>query len=204
LIIETQTGAMSTPAYTPTNPSTALPTFTSSPTLGSTQTLTPTVTSTSTSVSSISTFIPVADAYVNESSPETNYGNLLTLRADFSPVVRSYLRFDVQGLSGTVTRVTLRIFTNSSSSTGYEVRNVADNSWTELTINYANSPIVDGVTGSSGPFGAGVWMTVDITPLVTGNGTLNLALTTTNDTAFSLASRETGATAPQLIVETSP
>jgi hypothetical protein len=216
LIIETETSHISTPAHTPTNPSTASPTFTPSATLGTTSTAsntpasaltltaTPTFTSTPAPVNSIFTFLPVADAYVNESSPGTNYGSLLTLRADASPVVRSYLRFDVQGLSGTITRVTLRIFTNSSSSTGYEVRNVADNSWGELTINYSNSPIVDSIAGGSGSFGGGVWTTVDITSLVDGNGTLNLALTTTNNTAFSLASREAGANAPQLIVETSP
>jgi hypothetical protein len=126
------------------------------------------------------------------------------LRADGSPLVRSYLRFDVQGLTGAVTRATLRIFTNSSSSAGYEVRSVTDNTWNELTLNYNNAPAMEGVTAASGPFGAGMWITVDITPLISGNGTFNLALTTTGSTAFSLASRESGGNAPQLIVETTP
>jgi hypothetical protein len=110
----------------------------------------------------------------------------------------------VQGLSGSITRVTLRIFTNSSSSAGYEVRKVADNTWTESTLNHTNAPAMDGVTAVSGSFGTGVWTTVDITPLVTGNGSYNIALTTTSGTAFSLASRESGANAPQLIIETVP
>ena len=133
-----------------------------------------------------------------------NYGNATTLRADGSPVVRSYLRFDIQGLSGTVTHATLRIFTNSSSSTGYEVQGVSDNSWSELAINFANAPAMNGVTNTSGSFASGAWTTVDITPLIMGNGTFSLALTTTNSTAFSLASREAGANAPQLIIETTP
>jgi hypothetical protein len=141
---------------------------------------------------------------VNASSPTSNYGTLTTLRADGSPIVTSYLRFDVQGLSGTVLRATLRIFTNSSSSTGFEAHNVPDNSWSETTINYSNAPAFDSAMGASGPFGAGTWMTVDITPLINGNGVFNIALTTTNDTAFSLASRESGANAPQLIIETLP
>ena len=182
------------------------PTATATPTRTGTmsQTQTPTFASTSTPVQSMSTFVPVADAYVNELSPGTNYGALTSIRADASPIVRSYLRFDVQGLSGPVTHATLRIFTNSSSSTGYEVRGLTDNSWGELTINYSNSPAVGDVTATSGPFGSGVWITVDITPLITGNGTVSIALTTTNNTAFSLASREAGTNAPQLIVETSP
>jgi hypothetical protein len=134
----------------------------------------------------------------------TNYGTSMTLRADASPVVRSYLRFHVQGISGSITRVTLRIFANSSSGVGYEVRNVPDNSWEELTITYANAPAVDGVTTVQGPFGTGAWTSVDITPLITGNGTFNLALTTTSSTALSLASREAGANAPQLVVEMAP
>jgi hypothetical protein len=153
---------------------------------------------------STTTFNPSADAYVNSGSPASNFGSLTTLRADASPDIHSYLRFDVQGLPGTVTRVTLRIFTNSSSSTGYEVRNVTDNTWGELTINYSNAPAVGPVTATSGPFATGVWTTVDITPLISGNGTYTIALTTTNATAFSLASRESGANAPQLVIETSP
>jgi hypothetical protein len=184
----------STPSATPTHTRTA----TSTPG----QTSTPTATTTETG--HLFTFVPVADSYVNESSPTTNYGTVTTLRADASPTVRSYLRFDVQGLSGTVTRVTLRIFTNSSSSTGYEVRNVADNTWNEGTLNHTNAPAMDAVTATSGAFGASAWTSVDITPLITGNGSFNIALTTTSSTAFSLASRESGANAPQLVIEMEP
>ena len=150
------------------------------------------------------TFNPIADAYTNEGSATTNYGTATTLRADATPVVRSYLRFNVQGLSGSITHVTLRIYTNSTSSAGYEVRNVADNTWVESTITHTNAPAVSGVSATSGAFGTGVWTTVDITSLITGSGTYNIALTTTSGTAFSLASRESGVSAPQLIIETGP
>ena len=114
------------------------------------------------------------------------------------------LCFNVQGLFGSITWVTLRIFTNSSSSAGYEVRNVADNTWAESTINHTNATTMDAVTATSGPFGASAWTTIDITPLITGNGSYNIVLTTTSGTAFSLASREAGANAPQLIIEGYP
>jgi len=123
---------------------------------------------------------------------------------DGSPIVSSYLRFNIQGVSGRVTRVTLRVYANSSSSTGYTVYTVVNNTWTETTINYNNAPPVGSPAGSSGAFSTGVWTTVDISSLVTGNGTINLALATSNSTAVSLASRESGANAPQLIVETVP
>ena len=218
LVIETQfisspTPSMTsvptdTPTYTPTSTSGPSPTPTDTPTATAspTGTATPSQTPipTATSMFNTFTFNPVADAYTNEGSVSTNYGTATTLRADATPLVRSYLRFNVQGLSGSVTHVTLRIFTNSSSSAGYEVRNVADNTWTEGSINHTNAPAMDGVSATSGAFGTGVWTTVDITSLITGNGTYNIALTTTSGTAFSLASRESGVNAPQLIVETGP
>jgi len=126
------------------------------------------------------------------------------VRVDGSPIVRSYLRFNVQGLNGTINKVTLRIFANSASSSSLVVNSVSNNTWTETTINYNNAPPIGSSIGSFSPISAGVWINIDITAYVTGNGTYNLALTTPGGTAISLASRESGANAPQLIIETRP
>ncbi len=150
------------------------------------------------------TFTPVADAYVFQTNPTTNYGTSNLLRADGSPIMRSYLRFNITGVNGTVTRVTLRVFANSAHSTGYNIGNVTNNTWTETGINYNNSPVIGSSVGSSGSFGAGVWTTVDVTSLVTGNGTLNLGLYTTSATAISFNSRQASTNMPQLIVEFTP
>ena len=182
------------------------------PTPTPTQTRTPTATATAsqtstltaTAVSSLFTFLPSADAYVNAESLTSNYGSSTSLRADASPEVRSYLRFSVQGLNGTVTRATLRVFANSASSQGCSAHGVSNNTWTESTINFSNAPSVGGALGSSGSFGAGIWISMDVTAYITGNGTYNLALTTPGSTAVSLSSRELGANAPQLIVQTAP
>ena len=124
---------------------------------------------------------------------------------DGSPVTESYLRFNVQGISGIVSSATLRVFANSKQSAGYQAHGVVDNSWGETTITYANAPLFDAaVTGSSGSVPGGAWTAADVTPLVLGNGTLSLALTTSSVTSLSLASRESGANAPQLVVVTSP
>ena len=123
---------------------------------------------------------------------------------DGSPIVRSYLRFNVQGLSGAVTRARLRIFANSASSQGCTASSVSDSTWSESTLNYNNAPPLGSALASSGAFGAGVWISMDVTAYITGNGTYNLALTTPGSTAVSLASRQSGANAPQLVVETAP
>jgi hypothetical protein len=146
----------------------------------------------------------VVDSYVNSDSPTANTGTSTQLRVDGSPIVRSYLRFIVQGLNSRVTRATLRVFANSGANSGCVANIVANNTWTETGINYNNAPPLGSALGSSGSFGTGVWITMDVTAYITGNGTYSLAVNTPGSTAVSLASREAGANAPQLIVETGP
>jgi hypothetical protein len=146
----------------------------------------------------------VADSYVNEPSPTVNYGTSTALRVDGSPFVRSYLRFNVQGLAGTITKATLRVYATSSSSIGYDVRSVSDNSWDERTLNYTNAPAFGPVVASSGSFTGPIWKELDVTVLINGDGTYSLALTTPHTTAIGFASREAGANAPQLVITTAP
>jgi hypothetical protein len=161
----------------------------------------PTPTSTPTTGGSL-TFTPVADAYVNSGSPTSNFGTSTALRADASPDLHSYLKFTVTGSPGPVKSAILKLFANSGSTTGVDVRGVADTTWGEKTINYTNMPALAGtVTGSSGPFTTTpAWISIDVTALITGDGTFSLAVETTNATAISLASKESGANAPQLVV----
>lgn len=206
--------AVSVPANaTPTDTPTPTATATSTPTASATpsQTSTPTATSTSSATATQTpgaggsfTFTPTADAYVYSVNPTTNFGALTVLRADASPDMRSYLRFNLQGLTGTVERATLRIFANSASTSGINIHGVSDNTWSESTINYNNAPPIGGSVGSLSPVGAGSWISIDITVYITGNGTYTLALTTPGSTAISFASRQANTNVPQLIVETIP
>jgi hypothetical protein len=149
------------------------------------------------------TLAPVADAYVNKNKPNTNFGTNSKLKVQASPTLRSYLRFNVQGISGTVTRATLRLNAASGSTAGFDVRGVSNNAWGETTITYANAPPTAATaSGSSGPYSSGQWVSIDITPLVVGNGLVSLALTA-NTSSTSLNSREASSSLrPQLVVET--
>ncbi len=198
----------STPAATETMSPTSTPTpaftFTSVPmntvtaTAIATATGTPAAASPTSSVSVIMEFSPSADAYADASNPTVNTGSSTQIRIDNSPVVHGYLRFDVQGLSGSVTKATLRVYANSSSSAGYQVYQVPDTSWSETTITYNNAPALGGMVGSMAAFSGGAWTTVDVTSVINGNGTFSLGLTDKNNTAISFVSREGGANAPQL------
>jgi hypothetical protein len=197
----TPTGS-ATDTATPTDTPTPTPT-TATPTQTDTPSPTPTTpTPTSTTAPNSFTFTPVADSYVNASSTSTNYGTSTTLRVDGSPFVNSYLRFNLSGLSGTVTKATLRIYANSASTSGIQAHGVSDISWGEKTITYANAPAMSGVVSTSSGVKANSWVEMDVTSIVSTNGLLSLAASTSGGTAISLASRESGANAPQLVVIT--
>ena len=188
-------GPTATPAATNT------PTPTLSPTNTPTGTQAATSTPASTSGGSL-TFSPVADTCIDASHPSTNYGISTMVRTDASPVIQTYLLFNVQGISGSVTSAKLRVYANSSSSMKYDVRSVSNTSWGEKTLTYNNAPAASSVINSSAPsFAANSWTEVDVTSLIQTNGLVSLALTSANNTAVSFSSKE-GTHPPQLIVQT--
>src|SRR5439155_14025090 len=113
------------PSATPTLPPTPTPT----PTLAATPTPTPTPTGGET-VFSVS-----ADAQIKSTSPDGNYGTYPTIRANTSSsyTYRSYLTFDLAGISGSVTSATLRLFVTDGSPDGGRVAPVSS-SWSESTL----------------------------------------------------------------------
>ncbi len=148
------------------------------------------------------TLLPIADSYVDASSLTTNYGTSVSLRFDGSPVVQSYLMFDLTGITGTVTKATLRVYANTASSAGYTVGGTAS-TWTETGLTASNAPAAGASVGGSGAIVAGSWTTVDVTVLIVA-GKLSLVMSGINSTAVRLSSRESGATAPQLVLDFGP
>ncbi|MGB0387624.1 MAG: DUF7594 domain-containing protein [Ardenticatenaceae bacterium] len=148
------------------------------------------------------TFNASADAYVKGNNPSNNYGGSSLLRADLSPETRSYVQFDVQDVVGTIDSATLRIFANSGSSVGIEVSSIiTTTSWEESSITFSNAPTVSTFITSTGSFAGGTWLELDISSLVTAEGLVNVALTTSSNTAISLSSRE-GTNPPELVIDT--
>ena len=203
----TATPTVSAATPTPTVAPTATPPPVGTATPAATPTLAPTPTSTQTpaptgvATTNTYTFTAIADSYVLATYPDTNYGSSVQLRVDGSPLTRSYLRFDVQGLVNPVASAQLYVYANSGSSGGYQVGGVADNTWTEPGLTYNNAPPVGPAVSSSGAFASNTWTTAGATALVGGSGTVNLALGGINSTAISFSSRQ-GAHPPLLVVTT--
>lgn len=142
------------------------------------------------------------DTYTSEQAPTRNYGRSTTLRHDGDPLIQSYVKFAVTGSHTTVTKATLRVWANQKG-TALTARTVSP-SWSELTMTATNAPTPGAAAGSAASFDGGTWVDIDVTPAVTGDGTYAFQLRTTQSTAFTVDSREAGATAPTLVVESVP
>jgi hypothetical protein len=148
------------------------------------------------------TFIAVADAWVDASVPTANFGSDATLKVDGSPVNTTYLKFNLSGV-GSPPSAALRLYVKNDNDNPFEIRKVANTSWSESTINATNAPPVGDVVASSGPVTAGNWYTIDVSSALTGDGLLSLALTTSGSKSTSLHSRE-GLNKPQVLIPAPP
>lgn len=148
------------------------------------------------------TFTPTADAYVKSDTATTNYGSASNLRVRSSgPIVRTYLKFDVSGLSGPAVSAKLRLRVADPGSDGGRVYLVTDNGWTETGVNWSNAPALGAAGGLIGPVTtAGVSIEVNVSAAVTGNGTWTLAVADGGRDPVWYDSRES-ANDPQLIID---
>jgi calcineurin-like phosphoesterase family protein len=164
------------------------------------------VSSASVAPAAITTFTAVADTYVQDTTPTINYGTASQLFVDGSPVDRTFLKFTASGLVDPVTNAKLRIHTDdiksASSSVGGTLQAVSDTTWSETALVWNNQPALGATLGSVGAVVRNNWYEVDVTSAVTGNGTFSFALSSTNNNNAIYDSRETGATAAQLVVTT--
>ncbi len=149
------------------------------------------------------TLDPVADAQVYSSSTSKNYGTLSTIRAKggTSSIYQSFLRFNVTGLSGSVTGVKLRLFVTDASPNTQSVYPVADTSWGETAITWNNAPAMGGTAlGAATAPTASSYVEINLsTAAVTGNGLVSFGLQSNGTNSAIFSSRE-GANHPQLVI----
>ncbi len=148
-------------------------------------------------------FGAVADATALSAAPAANTGSDTRLVADKSPLTHSFLRFEVAGLTSAPTGAELRLWVTDKSGSAPEVRPVTS-PWAEATVTWDTRPSVGSAVDDHGSVSAGRFVEYDVTPLVTGNGTVDLALVADSTDGTDFASREESDAArrPQLVVET--
>ena len=130
-----------------------------------------------------------ADANTSKAKQKRNYGRTATVKLDRDPRQVGYLRFAPR-FSGSVSKATLRIFTTTSSRTGFDVFR-AGSSWRERTINHANAP-ARGTSrlARSGAFSRYTWLVLDVTRAVRRRGPVTFALKTASRSRLAVAARE--------------
>lgn len=145
------------------------------------------------------TFTTVADARVNSSNPNSNYGDANDLRA--SNAYKSYLKFVVSGVNGAIEKATLRLFCEDPSADGGAFYPV-DNNWEENTITWNNAPPTSGTPLiSAGPVATDTWIELDITAAILGDSTYSFGIISATSDRVNYSSRE-GNEPPELVLET--
>jgi hypothetical protein len=148
------------------------------------------------------TFSPVADLYVNSANPGSNYGKSPFMKISSNPEMNAYMRFTVTGLKGkSIAHAYLLIYANNSNKQGFSVAMVESTIWGEESTSFKTAPSVGDVLADSGAISADSWITLDLTEVVTGEGTYDFSITANGDKSISLASRESGVNAPQLVID---
>jgi parallel beta-helix repeat protein len=156
-------------------------------------------TATSASAATAVTVVAEADSYVDSAYPTSNFGNRTSFPVDASPQQTAYLKFDIPSGTDLSSGVKLRIFAQSTHSTGVTSYSVADTTWTETGITYDNAPTVGQASGKSGPLYASTWAQIDVASAVKSTGKVSLALKSASNTALRITSRE-GTNKPQLVI----
>jgi hypothetical protein len=153
------------------------------------------------------TFGPDADTFVRSDNPTAHPGSKVSFTVDSSPVKHGLLRFTVSGLgSSPIQSVTLRLFCLDASDKGGDVYWVPDNSWQEKTVNWNTEPAADPTLRASlGAVSANTWYDVDLSSLVTGDGTYSIRIASTSSNSAGYSTKEGGpGSSPQLVVTLSP
>ncbi len=134
------------------------------------------VSATPTVATTTDSFAPGADTYVNQASPTSNYGSNTVLNVmDATNDRRTFLKFTVTGV-GTVTGATLKLKCKATQSGTTSALQVTDTSWAEGSLNWNNQPTVGTVADSASNVAAEAWIELDVTSLITGNGTFSIAV----------------------------
>ena len=149
------------------------------------------------------TFTPTADSYVQSDMPTANFGSATQVVVDNSPVRNVLLKFTVSAV-GTrqIISAKLRLYCEDPSGVGGAFYKVADNSWNEGTVTWNTAPAADTTSFATlGAVAAGNWYEVDVSSLVTGDGTFSLKIVSTSaDGAYYTSKEGAAGFAPQLVL----
>lgn len=162
------------------------------------------------------TINPVHDAYVRggiHSDAEFGVSDMYSIKVELSTVSdydkRAYLKYDLSGVSGTVTSATFRIKIESlDSGVKNSLRPVSNDSWDEMTINWDNKPSNGSSLGTVTLTSVGEWAEWDVTSFInseaSGDGEASFCILphsqSVYDNAYYYSAEAASGNRPELVV----
>ncbi|HEX6678384.1 MAG TPA: DNRLRE domain-containing protein [Actinomycetes bacterium] len=148
-------------------------------------------------------FAALSDWYTSAEEPARTFnGRWLKTSRSRRHHEQAYLRFRLDGLTGTVTRATLRVYAASANRGGFLVAAVPSSAWTGHATPYRNALPLGPVVGNSGPINRPGWVAADLDLSPVHGEPVLVALVAASTASARYASGETGQTGPRLVIET--
>jgi hypothetical protein len=145
---------------------------------------------------------PSADASIKFDSPTTNFGTAGVLEIDNTPVINTLMKFNVTGVNGrTVNSAKLRLYVTNPSNVGGIFKRVSNTTWTETGVTWNTAPAQDTSTIASLPATTqNTWVELDLTSLITGDGTYAIRGSSTSADGAGYNSKEFTTNKPELVL----
>ena len=140
-------------------------------------------------------FSPVGDTYVQDSSPNSNYGGntqiKLITQITYGYNRNGYMKFNVD-VPGNIIRAELDLHNaGGTHNIGVGLHAMSDTSWDENTMTWNNRPVIDGALLDTKNVNAGSWTTFDVSAGVTSTGLVSFGMIRDPlDTQRSIDSKE--------------
>jgi hypothetical protein len=150
--------------------------------------------------SGTNTYEAIADAYISQASPGSNFGSVTDLSSDGGSGIeeRALVKFNVTGAGASAVDARLRFFVTNSTGNGPQVFK-SDPGWSEGSVTWNAAPaLIGGAVANPGAVGSG-WQEVNVTSAIAGDGAYSFTFVPESTDGLNFSSRET-TNHPQLIV----
>ncbi|VGO19359.1 CBM96 family carbohydrate-binding protein [Pontiella sulfatireligans] len=129
---------------------------------------------------SIAAFTPTDDAYVQDTTPDTNYGDSdqikLITQIAYGYNREGYLKFNVN-VPGIINSASLELYNSGGShNVGVGVYSMTGTAWSQDTITWSNRPPINGSLLDAGNVNSGSWAMFEVSAAVASNGLVSFGL----------------------------
>jgi hypothetical protein len=146
-----------------------------------------------------------ADSYVRSDKPRASFGHSrrLSVGRTRRQVRYAFLRFDVNVPAGrVVTRAVLKLYAQSRSARRGIVIRAAAGSWRQGSLSWRHVPATGAVLARAKRYKRHHWVRLDLGRVVSGSGSINVAISSRSRAWQRFASREDRRHAPRLVLKT--